>query len=642
MADVQMLNRVVIRFAGDSGDGMQLTGDRFTAEAASFGNDISTLPNFPAEIRAPQGTIPGVSSFQVHFADFDIVTPGDTADVLVAMNPAALKASIPQLKRGGLIIVDTAEFTKRNLTKVGYERNPLEDGSLDDYQLHALDLTGMTVAAVQGFGLTRKDASRAKNMFALGLLSWLYNRDTDTTLKFLSEKFAGKPQLRDANITAFRTGYAFGETTETFGVTYQVAPAPMPAGRYRQISGNVALAYGLVVGAQKAGLPLFFGAYPITPASDVLHTLSKLKRFNVMTFQAEDEIAAAGSALGASFAGRLGVTASSGPGIALKSETISLAVMTELPMVICDVQRSGPSTGMPTKTEQADLLMALYGRHGEAPVPVIAAQSPADCFDTAVEAVRVAVEYRTPVFVLTDGYLANGAEPWRVPQLTTIPAIDPHFATEPNGTKGPNGKKAEFLPYLRDEETLARPWAIPGTPGLEHRLGGIEKDSRTGNISYDPANHQLMTDTRQAKVDGIARIIPPLEVDDPGRESGDGARVLVLGWGSTYGPALAAIRRMRKTGTKVAHAQLRWLNPFPANLGEVLRAYDRVVVPEMNLGQLALLLRAKYLVDVQSYSRVRGLPISVDEFEADLYEIVREVEARALAPETETSEGALQ
>ncbi|MEA5155711.1 2-oxoacid:acceptor oxidoreductase subunit alpha [Raineyella sp.] len=631
-----MLNRVVIRFAGDSGDGMQLTGDRFTAEAASFGNDISTLPNFPAEIRAPQGTIPGVSSFQVHFADFDIMTPGDTADVLVAMNPAALKANLAQLRRGGLIIVDTAEFTKRNLTKVGYSANPLEDGSLDDYQLHALDLTGMTVAAVHDFGLTRKDASRAKNMYALGLLSWLYNRDTETTLKFLSEKFAGKPQLRDANITAFRTGYAFGETTETFGVTYQVAPAPMPAGRYRQISGNVALAYGLVVGAQKAGIPMFFGAYPITPASDVLHTLSKLKRFNVMTFQAEDEIAAAGSALGASFAGRLGVTASSGPGIALKSETISLAVMTELPMVICDVQRSGPSTGMPTKTEQADLLMALYGRHGEAPVPVIAAQSPSDCFTAALEAVRVAIEYRTPVFVLTDGYLANGAEPWKVPQLEDIAAIDPQFAT------GPNGPKGEFLPYLRDEETLARPWAAPGTPGLEHRLGGIEKDARTGNISYDPANHQLMTDTRQAKVDRITRIIPPLEVDDPGRASGDGARVLVLGWGSTYGPALAAIRRMRKTGTKLAHAQLRWLNPFPANLGEVLRSYDKVVVPEMNLGQLAMLLRAKYLVDVQSYSRVRGLPISVDEFEADLFEIVREVEGRAPAAAAPTPEGALQ
>lgn len=631
MADVKMLNRVVIRFAGDSGDGMQLTGDRFTAEAASFGNDISTLPNFPAEIRAPQGTIPGVSSFQVHFADFDIMTPGDTADVLVAMNPAALKANLAQLKRGGLIIADAAEFTRRNLTKVGYAANPLEDGSLDDYQLHALDLTGMTVAAVKDFGLSRKDASRAKNMYALGLLTWLFNRDTDATLNFLSEKFANKPQIRDANITAFRTGFAFGETTETFGVTYQVAPAPLPSGRYRQISGNVALAYGLVVGARKAGLPLFFGAYPITPASDVLHTLSKLKRFDVMTFQAEDEIAAAGSALGASFAGRLGVTASSGPGIALKSETISLAVMTELPMVVVDVQRAGPSTGMPTKTEQSDLLMALFGRHGEAPVPVIAAKSPSDCFTAAVEATRVAIEYRTPVFLLTDGYLANGAEPWKVPQLDEIPAIDPNFATEPNGENG------TYLPYVRDEDTLARPWAVPGTPGLEHRLGGIEKDSRTGNISYDPANHEVMTATRQEKVERVGALVPPVEVDDPGRETGDGARVLVLGWGSTYGPALATVRRMRKSGTRVAHAHLRWVNPFPANLGDVLRAYDRVVVPEMNLGQLAMLLRAKYLVDVQSYSRVRGLPISVDEFEADLTAVVREVEAAASA-----SEGAQQ
>ena len=627
MADVQMLNRVVIRFAGDSGDGMQLTGDRFTAEAASFGNDISTLPNFPAEIRAPQGTIPGVSSFQVHFADFDIMTPGDTADVLVAMNPAALKANLDQVKRGGLIIADSAEFTKRNLAKVGYAANPLEDGSLDDYQLHALDLTGMTVAAVKDFGLSRKDASRAKNMYALGLLTWLYNRDTETTLKFLSEKFAGKPQIRDANITAFRTGFAFGETTETFGVTYQVAPAPMRPGTYRQISGNVALSYGLVVAAQKAGLQLFFGAYPITPASDILHTLSRLKRFGVMTFQAEDEIAAAGSALGASFAGSLGVTASSGPGIALKSETMSLAVMTELPLVVVDVQRAGPSTGMPTKTEQADLLMALYGRHGEAPIPVIAAQSPSDCFDAAIEATRVAVEYRTPVMLLTDGYLANGAEPWQVPQLDDITPIDPAFATAPNGDKG------EFLPYLRDEENLARPWAAPGTPGLEHRLGGIEKDARTGNISYDPANHDAMTRTRQDKVDRVARIIPPLEVDDPGREEGNGARVLVLGWGSTFGPARATVRRMRKFGIRVAHAHLRWVNPFPTDLGDVLRAYDRVVVPEMNLGQLAMLLRAKYLVDVQSYSRVRGLPISVDEFEADLTAIVREVEAAAPAPE---------
>jgi len=627
VANVQMLNRVVIRFAGDSGDGMQLTGDRFTAEAATFGNDISTLPNYPAEIRAPQGTIPGVSSFQVHFADFDIMTPGDTADVLVAMNPAALKANLSQVRRGGLIIVDTAEFTKRNLTKAGWEADPLEDGSLEDYQLHALDLTGMTVAAVADFGLTRKDASRAKNMFALGLLTWLYNRDTDTTLRFLAEKFAAKPTIRDANVTAFKTGYAFGETTETFGVTYQVAPAPLKPGTYRQISGNVALAYGLVVGAHRAGLPLFFGAYPITPASDVLHTLSKLKAYDVLTFQAEDEIAAANSALGAAFAGHLGVTASSGPGIALKSEAISLGVMTELPMVICDVQRSGPSTGMPTKTEQADLMIAMFGRHGEAPLPVIAARSPADCFTAAVEAIRVAVTYRTPVFVLTDGYLANGAEPWRVPRLDEIDPIDPDFATATNGTdhKG----RDHFLPYLRDEETLARPWAIPGTPGLEHRLGGLEKDARDGNISYDPANHETMVHTRQDKVDRIASTIPPLTVDDPGRDTGDGARVLVIGWGSTYGPALATIRRMRKKGLRVAHAQLRWINPLPSNVGEVLRSYDRVIVPEMNLGQLAMLLRAKYLVDARSYTRVRGLPISVDEFETDLTAIVREVEGQA-------------
>lgn len=624
MANVQMLNRAVIRFAGDSGDGMQLTGDRFTAEAASFGNDISTLPNFPAEIRAPQGTIPGVSSFQLHFADFDIMTPGDIADVLVAMNPAALKANLAQLRRGGVLITDTAEFTKRNLSKVGYEANPLEDGSLDGYQLHAFDLTGLTVAAVADFGLSRKDSSRAKNMFALGLLTWLYNRDTAGTEKFLTEKFAANPAIRDANITAFRAGHAFGETTESFGVTYQVAPAPLPAGTYRQISGNVALAYGLTVAAHKAGLPLFFGAYPITPASDVLHTLSKLKQFNVTTYQAEDEIAAAGAALGASFAGHLGVTASSGPGIALKSETISLALTTELPMVVVDVQRAGPSTGMPTKTEQSDLMMALYGRHGEAPLPVIAAKSPSDCFDAAVEATRVAIKYRTPVMLLTDGYLANGAEPWRIPDLSSIEAIDPKLATEVNGTDAKG--KPHFLPYVREEGTLARPWAVPGTPGLEHRLGGIEKDARTGNISYDPANHEEMVHTRQAKVDAVVQDIPDLQVDDPGRESGHGAQVLVVGWGSTNGPALASIRRMRKSGHKVAHAHLRWLNPMPANTGEILRSYDRVIVPEMNLGQLASLLRDRFLVDVHSYAKVRGLPISVDEFEADLIEIVRETE----------------
>jgi 2-oxoglutarate ferredoxin oxidoreductase subunit alpha len=607
-SEVKTLDRVVIRFAGDSGDGMQLTGDRFTAETAIFGNDISTLPNFPAEIRAPAGTLPGVSSFQLHFANYDIMTPGDRPDVLVAMNPAALKANVGDLVRGGVIIADTADFTKRNLDKVGYDSNPLEDGSLADYQVHALDLTGMTADAVKEFGLTRKDAARSKNMFALGLLSWLYHRPVEGTIAFLESKFGTKPQIRDSNIKAFRTGYAFGETTEVFAYSYEVAPAPMPKGTYRQISGNLALAYGLITGARKARLPLFLGAYPITPASDVLHELSKHKRFGVTTFQAEDEIAGVGAALGASFAGHLGVTTSSGPGISLKMETISLGVMTELPLVICDIQRAGPSTGMPTKTEQADLLQVMYGRNGEAPVPVVAAKSPSDCFDTAVEAVRIAVKYRTPVFVLSDGYLANGAEPWQVPDLSAIDPVDPGFSIEPNGENG------DFLPYKRDPETLARPWAVPGTAGLEHRIGGIEKSDGTGNVSYDPANHDAMVRIRQAKVDGIVQDIPDLEVDDP---TGD-ARLLVLGWGSTFGPITAAVRRVRATGRPIAQAHLRHLNPFPANLGEVLRKYDRVIVPEMNLGQLALLLRGKYLVDVQSYSRVRGLPISLSELAEDL------------------------
>ncbi len=611
MPQVHTLDRVVIRFAGDSGDGMQLTGDRFTADSAVFGNDISTLPNFPAEIRAPAGTLPGVSSFQLHFANYDIMTPGDRPDVLVAMNPAALKANIADLAKGGVIIADTADFTKRNLAKVGYDANPLEDGSLTDYQLHALDLTGMTVQAVKEFGLTRKDASRAKNMFALGLLSWLYGRPTEGTTSFLARKFAGKPAIRDANITAFKTGYAFGETTETFAVTYEVAPAPMPVGEYRQISGNLALAFGLITAARKAGLPLFLGAYPITPASDVLHELSKHKRFGVTTFQAEDEIAGVGAALGASFAGHLGVTTTSGPGVALKAETIGLAVMTELPLVVCDIQRAGPSTGMPTKTEQADLLQVMFGRNGEAPVPVLAAQSPADCFPTAIEAVTLAVRYRTPVILLSDGYIANGAEPWPVPDLDAIPAIDPQFASEPNGTD--RAGKDVFYPYRRDAETLARPWAIPGATGLQHRIGGLEKAKDTGAVSYDPSNHEEMTRIRQAKIDGIVRDVPDLTVDDPG-----GARVLVLGWGSTYGPITAAVRRVRKTGRRIAQTHLRHLNPFPANLGHVLRTYDRVIVPEMNLGQLALLLRAKYLVDVHSYSRVRGLPISLSELAGDL------------------------
>ncbi|WP_373277296.1 2-oxoacid:acceptor oxidoreductase subunit alpha [Granulicoccus phenolivorans] len=606
VSDVKNLDRVVIRFAGDSGDGMQLTGDRFTADSAVFGNDISTLPNFPAEIRAPQGTLPGVSSFQLHFANYDIMTPGDRPDVLVAMNPAALKANITDVPRGAVIIADSAEFTARNLKKIGYAANPLEDGSLEAYQVHALDLSGMAVAAVKEFGLTRKDASRSKNMFTLGLLCWMFNRPIEGTVSFLEKKFATKPEIRDANITALRAGHAFGETTEVFAHTYSVSPAKLPQGTYRQITGNVAMAYGLVVGASKVGLPMFFGAYPITPASDVLHELSKLKRFGVTAFQAEDEIAAVAAALGASFAGALGVTSSSGPGIALKSETISLAVMTELPLVVVDVQRAGPSTGLPTKTEQSDLWQSLYGRHGEAPVPIIAAQSPADCFDAAIEATRWAVKYRTPVFVLSDGYNANGAEPWRLPDLAAIPSTDPHLATEPNATDAKG--KPRFLPYLRDEETLARPWAIPGTPGLEHRLGGLEKDARTGNVSYDPENHDLMVRTRQAKIDGMVREVPELAVDDP-----DGAKVLVLGWGSSYGPITAAVRRVRAEGGRIAQAHLRHLNPLPANVGEVLRSYDRVIVPEMNSGQLAMVLRAKYLVDIESFERIRGLPISLSE-----------------------------
>lgn len=616
MTKVQTLDRVVIRFAGDSGDGMQLTGDRFTAEAATFGNDISTLPNFPAEIRAPQGTLPGVSSFQLHFANYDIVTPGDRPDVLVAMNPAALKANIGDLAHGGLVIVDTADFTKRNLTKVGYAANPLEDESLSSYQVVPLDLTGLTIGAVEQFGLGRKDSSRAKNMFALGLLSWLYSREDGGTERFLSEKFAKKPDIRDANIAAYKAGYAFGETTEVFAHRYEVSPAKMPAGRYRQINGNTATALGLITGAQKAGLKLFLGTYPITPASDVLHELSKRKNFGVYTFQAEDEIAAVGAAVGASFAGALGVTSTSGPGMALKQETIGLALMTELPLVVVDVQRAGPSTGMPTKTEQADLLQVIHGRNGEAPVAVIAAASPADCFDTAVEAVRIAVKYRTPVVMLSDGYLGNGAEPWKLPDLADIAPIDPAFATGPNATDADG--KAAFEPYRRDEETLARPWAIPGTPGLEHRIGGIEKAVNTGNVSYDPANHDLMVRTRQAKIDGIVRDIPDLVVDDP---SGS-ARTLVVGWGSTFGPITAAVRRVRATDRKIAQIHLRHLNPMPANLGEIVKSYDRVIVPEMNLGQLTMLLRAKFLVDAQCFSRVRGLPISPSELAAELTEVI--------------------
>jgi 2-oxoglutarate ferredoxin oxidoreductase subunit alpha len=602
---VQELDHVIIRFAGDSGDGMQLTGDRFTQETAVFGNDLSTLPNFPAEIRAPAGTLPGVSSFQLHFADHDILTPGDAPDVLVAMNPAALKANLKDLPQGADLIVNTDEFTKRNLQKVGYAKSPLDDGSLSGWHVHAVPLTSLTVKALQGQDVSRKDAERSKNMFALGMLSWLYGRPAEGTLGFLEQKFGNKPEIYKANVTAFQAGWNFGETTEAFSVRYEVKPAVLKQGRYRNITGNTALAYGLVAAGQLAKLPLFLGSYPITPASDILHELAKHKKFGVRTFQAEDEISAVGSALGAAFGGALAVTTSSGPGIILKMETVGLAVSTELPLIIVDVQRAGPSTGMPTKTEQADLLLALYGRNGESPVPVVAAASPSDCFNAAIEAARIAVTYRTPVILLSDGYLANGSEPWRIPDVGSLPDISSafSFATAEANLNG----DGEFRPFKRDPLTLARPWAIPGTPGLEHRIGGIEKADGAGTISYDPDNHDLMVRTRQAKIDGIA--VPDLEVDDP---DGD-AQVLVLGWGSTYGSIGAAIRRSRKAGHKVAQAHLRHLNPFPANLGEVLRHYDKVLLPEINLGQLALLLRGRYLVDVISYNRVRGLPFQAAE-----------------------------
>ncbi|MFF9283537.1 2-oxoacid:acceptor oxidoreductase subunit alpha [Streptomyces griseosporeus] len=612
---VRRLDRVIIRFAGDSGDGMQLTGDRFTSETASFGNDLSTLPNFPAEIRAPAGTLPGVSSFQLHFADHDILTPGDAPNVLVAMNPAALKANVGDLPRGAEIIVNTDEFTKRAMQKVGYGTSPLEDGSLDGYSLHPVPLTTLTVEALKEFDLSRKEAERSKNMFALGLLSWMYHRPTEGTEQFLKQKFAKKPQIAAANIAAFRAGWNFGETTEDFAVSYEVAPAAtaFPVGTYRNISGNLALAYGLIAASQQADLPLFLGSYPITPASDILHELSRHKNFGVRTFQAEDEIAGIGAALGAAFGGSLAVTTTSGPGVALKSETIGLAVSLELPLLVVDIQRGGPSTGLPTKTEQADLLQAMYGRNGEAPVPVVAPRTPADCFDAALEAARIALTYRTPVMLLSDGYLANGSEPWRIPELDELPDLRVQFAQGPNHTLD-DGTEV-FWPYKRDPQTLARPWAIPGTPGLEHRIGGIEKEDGTGNISYAPANHDRMVRLRQAKIDGID--VPEVEVDDPQQ-----ARTLVLGWGSTYGPITAAVRRLRTAGIPIAQAHLRHLNPFPANLGEVLRAYDKVVIPEMNLGQLATLIRAKYLVDAVSYNQVNGMPFKAEQLAAALKEAI--------------------
>jgi 2-oxoglutarate/2-oxoacid ferredoxin oxidoreductase subunit alpha len=618
---VQNVDRVIIRFAGDSGDGMQLTGDRFTQETAAFGNDLSTLPNFPAEIRAPAGTLPGVSSFQVHFADHDILTPGDAPDVLVAMNPAALKANLSDVPRGADIIANTDEFSKRNLSRIGYQASPLDDGSLANYNVHAVPITSMTVKALEEFDITRKEAERAKNMFALGLLSWLYNRPVESTIAFLESKFAAKPEIMKANVKAFQAGWNYGETTEAFSVQYEVKPASLEPGTYRNITGNLALAYGLVAASRRSGLPLFLGSYPITPASDILHELSKLKRFGVRTFQAEDEISGVGAALGAAFGGALGVTSTSGPGMALKAETIGLAASIELPLVVCDIQRAGPSTGMPTKTEQADLLMALYGRNGESPVAVLAPATPADCFHIAIEAVRIAVKYRTPVIILSDGYLANGSEPWRIPEVAGLPKLRDEFSfASPGDWRGEDGKPA-FHPFQRDPQTLARPWAVPGTPDLEHRIGGIEKADGAGTISYDPDNHDKMVRLRQAKIDGIAADVGQLEVEDP-----DGnARVLVLGWGSTYGSIGAAVRRVRQAGHSVAQAHLRYLSPFPANLGDVLHAYDKVLVPEINLGQLALVLRGRYLADVISYNRVRGLPFQAAELAGIIQDVIANV-----------------
>lgn len=599
---VEHLEGVIIRFAGDSGDGMQLTGDRFSSETAMLGNDLATFPDFPAEIRAPAGSLPGVSGFQVHFADHDILTAGDRPDVLVAMNPAALKANLRDVPKGGTILVDTDSFNDRTLQKAGYGANPLEDGSLGDYHLHEVALTSMTVGALKGIeGVTPREAERSKNFFALGLMSWLYHRPTDGTIDFISKKFARRPEIVEANTRAFRAGWNYGETSEDFAISYEVAPAPLAPGTYRQITGNTALSYGLIAAAKLAGLPLFLGAYPITPASSILEELAGRKDFGVLTFQAEDEIAAVGAAVGAAFGGALGVTASAGPGVVLKAETVGLAIALELPLVILDIQRAGPSTGMPTKPEQADLLMVLFGRNGESPVPVVAASTPSQCFEAAIEAARIALKYRTPVYLLSDAYLANGSEPWLIPDVRDLPDISTSFA-EPNGSP--------FEPYRRDPVTLARPWAIPGTAGLEHRIGGLEKADVTGAISYDPDNHDLMVRLRAQKVAGIAADIPELVVDDP-----DGAELLVIGWGSTYGPITAGVRRARRQGVRVAQAHLQHLNPLPRNTGDVLRAYDKVIVPEMNLGQLAMLLRAHFLVDAVSYTKVRGRPLTARELE---------------------------
>jgi 2-oxoglutarate ferredoxin oxidoreductase subunit alpha len=600
----------VIRFAGDSGDGMQIAGDRFTDASAIFGNDLATLPNFPAEIRAPAGTIAGVSSFQVHISDHDIVTPGDAPNVLVAMNPAALKANLAEMPPGSTLLVNSDAFDDRNLGKVGYDVSPLDDGSLAAYRVIQVPMTSLTLEACKELGVKPRDAERSKNFFAVGLISWMYTRPVDPTLEWIDQKYGSRQIVVDANVAAFKAGLHFGETAELAGPAYQIPPAALTPGRYRNISGNPAIAYGLLAAAQHANLPILYASYPITPASDILHELSSFKNFGVRTLQAEDEIAAIGVAIGAAFAGQLGVTATSGPGVDLKSEGLGLAVSLELPLLLIDVQRGGPSTGLPTKTEQSDLLLAMYGRHGEAPVPIIAARSPSHCFAVAFEATRLALKYRTPVIILTDGYVANGAEPWLLPDLDALPDISVPFAEEPN-------HDGDFWPYLRDPETLARPWAIPGTPGLMHRIGGLEKEEGTGDVNYEPENHDYMVRIRAAKVAGIASDIPPVDVDTQGD-----ADVLVLGWGSTWGSISEAVRRVRAGGRKVDHAHLVHLNPFPADLGEVLGRYRKVLVPEMNLGQLSRLVRAEFLVDAVSLTQVRGVPFTAAEIEAKILEMI--------------------
>jgi 2-oxoglutarate/2-oxoacid ferredoxin oxidoreductase subunit alpha len=610
--DTETLDKVVIRFAGDSGDGMQVAGSRFTDASALFGNDLATLPSFPAEIRAPAGTLPGVSSFQVQIADFDILTAGDSPDCLVAMNPAALKKNLKDLQQGGTLVLNTDAFDERNLAKAGYETDPLEDGTLDGYRVIKVPMDDLTKEAVKDTGVSGRSVLRSKNFFALGLLAWLFHRPTQPTIDWAQKKFARTPEVAAANVAAFQAGYTFGEATEAAKITFEIKPAALRPGTYTNVNGNTALAWGLIAASKLSGLPLFYGSYPITPASDILHELARHKNFGVRTFQAEDEIAGVGGAIGAAFAGSLAVTGSSGPGIALKSEAISLAFMMELPLIVINVQRGGPSTGLPTKPEQSDLLFSLYGRHGESPIPVLAIASPSDAFELTIEAARIAIKYMTPVLLLSDNQVANGSEPWMLPDVNALESIDVQFAEHPNG---PNGT---FLPYMRDIDTFARPWAVPGTAGLEHRIGGLEKEAITGNVSYDPANHQLMTDSRAWKVANIVNDIPDLEV--AGDEDAD---LLVLGWGSTFGSIRAAARRVRLAGGKVATLHLRHLNPMPQNLGEILHRYDKILIPELNTGQLRKVIRAEFLVDAKGLNKIAGEPFKISEITEKIEEMTK-------------------